>query len=49
MRLRTAFGELKLKVWRGKIPADGPWGIRIWQRWELWPHQQFSPAKLRPS
>jgi hypothetical protein len=44
MRLRTAFGELKLKVWRGKNPADGTWSIPIRQRWGLSPHQQFSPA-----
>jgi hypothetical protein len=44
MRLRTAFGELKLKVWRGKNPADGTWGIPIRQRWGLSAHQQLSPA-----
>lgn len=44
MRLRTALGEVKLKVWRGKNPADGTWGIPIRQRWGLGPHQQLSPA-----
>lgn len=44
MRLRTALGEIKLKVWRGKNPADGRWGIPIRQRWGLGPHQQLSPA-----
>lgn len=44
MRLRTAFGELKLKVWRGKNPADSTWGVPIRQRWGLSPHQQLSPA-----
>ena len=44
MRLRTAFGVIKLNVWRGKNPADGSWGIPIRQRWGLRPHQQLSPA-----
>jgi hypothetical protein len=33
-----------LKVWRGKNPADGRWGIPIRQHWGLGPHQQLSPA-----
>ena len=44
MRLRTAFGIVTLRVWRGKNPADGSWGIPIRQRWGLGPHQQLSPA-----
>lgn len=44
MRLRTAFGVVALRVWRGKNPADGKWGIPIRQRWGLTPHQQLSPA-----
>lgn len=44
MRLRTAFGLVVLRVWRGKNPADGSWGIPIRQRWGLSAHQQLSPA-----
>lgn len=44
MQLRTAFGVVKLNVWRGKNPADGSWGIPVRQRWGLNPHQQLSPA-----
>jgi len=33
-----------LKVWRGKNPADGKWGIPIRQRWGLSAHQRLSPA-----
>lgn len=44
MQLRTAFGVVGLRVWRGKNPADGKWGIPIRQRWGLTPHQQLSPA-----
>jgi hypothetical protein len=44
MRLRTAFGVVVLRVWRGKNPADERWGIPIRQRWALAPHQQLSPA-----
>jgi hypothetical protein len=44
MQLRTAFGVVQLRVWRGRNPADGRWGIPIRQRWELGAHQQLSPA-----
>ena len=44
MQLRTAFGVVKVRVWRGKNPADGRWGIPIRRRWGLRPHQQLSPA-----
>jgi len=44
MQLRTAFGVIQLKVWRGKNPVDRRWGIPIRQRWGLGPHQQLSPA-----
>jgi hypothetical protein len=44
MQLRTAFGVIQLKVWRGKNPADGSWAIPLRQRWGLSPHQQLSPA-----
>ena len=44
MQLRTAFGVIQLRVWRGKNPADRRWGIPIRQRWGLEPHQQLSPA-----
>ena len=44
MRLRTAFGVIALRVWRGKNPADGSWGIPIRQHWGLTPHPQLSPA-----
>jgi len=44
MQLRTGFGTVVLKVWRGKNPADGKWGIPIRQRWGLVAHQQLSPA-----
>lgn len=44
MRLRTAFGVVGLKVWRGKNPADGRWGVPIRECWGLLPHQQLSPA-----
>jgi len=42
--LRTSFGTVVLKVWRGKNPADGRWGIPIRQCWGLSPHQRMSPA-----
>ena len=32
MHLRTAFGLVGLKVWRGKDPADGHWGCPIRER-----------------
>ena len=35
MRLRSAFGVVVLKVWRGKNPADGCWGIPIRAHWGL--------------
>jgi len=44
MRLRTAFGPVALKVWRGKDPADGHWGCPQRERWGLSAHQQLSPA-----
>jgi len=44
MQLRTAFGLVKLRVWRGRNPTDGGWGIPIRQRWGLGAHQQLSPA-----
>lgn len=44
MHLRTAFGIVTLRVWRGKNPTDGTWAIPIRQRWGLSPHQQLSPA-----
>jgi Uncharacterised protein family (UPF0236) len=44
MPLRTSFGTVGLKVWRGKNPGDGRWGIPIRQRWGLSPHQRLSPA-----
>lgn len=44
MQLRTAFGTVNLRVWRGKNPADGTWGIPIRKLWGLAPHQQLSPA-----
>jgi hypothetical protein len=44
MQLRTAFGVVKLRVWRGKNPADSHWSIPIRQRWGLGRHQQLSPA-----
>ena len=44
MRLRTAFGLVALKVWRGKDPADGHWGCPVRERWGLSAHQQLSPA-----
>jgi hypothetical protein len=44
MHLDTTFGRVELKVWRGKNPADGTWGIRLRQRWGLSAHQQMSPA-----
>lgn len=44
MQLRTAFGVVVLRVWRGKNPADGSWGIPIRDRWGLLPHQQLSPG-----
>lgn len=44
MQLRTAFGRVVLRVWRGKNPADGTWGIPMRQRWGLSAHQQLSPA-----
>jgi len=44
MQLRTSFGTVVLKVWRGKNPANGKWGIPIRQRWGLSAHQQLSPA-----
>jgi hypothetical protein len=44
MHLRTAFGIVTLRVWRGKSPTDGTWAIPIRQRWGLSPHQQLSPA-----
>ena len=42
--MRTAFGPVVLRVWRGKNPASGRWGIPIRQRWRLLAHQQLSPA-----
>ena len=44
MHLRTAFGLVALKVWRGKDPGDGHWGCPIRERWGLSAHQQLSPA-----
>lgn len=44
MQLRTAFGTIVLRVWRGKNPANGHWGVPIRERWGLSPHQQLSPA-----
>ncbi len=44
MRLRTAFGVVTLKVWRGKNPVDECWVIPMRQRWGLSAHQQLSPA-----
>ena len=44
MHLRTAFGLIELKVWRGKDPTDGHWGCPIRERWGLSAHQQLSPA-----
>ena len=44
MQLRTAFGVVALKVWRGKNPANGHWGIPMRERWGLSPHQELSPA-----
>ncbi|HVR35373.1 MAG TPA: hypothetical protein VMS21_05925 [Methylomirabilota bacterium] len=44
MRLRTSFGVVVLRVWRGKDPVSGRWGIPIRQRWSLSAHQQLSPA-----
>lgn len=44
MCLDTSFGRVELKVWRGKDPAKGTWGIPIRQRWGLRAHQRLSPA-----
>ena len=44
MCLDTGFGRVELKVWRGKNPVDGRWGIPIRQHWGLGAHQQLSPA-----
>jgi len=44
MRLRTVFGPVALKVWRGKDSADGHWGCPLRERWGLAAHQQLSPA-----
>jgi hypothetical protein len=44
MQLRTAFGVVGLRVWRGKNPANGHWGIPMRERWELSAHQELSPA-----
>jgi hypothetical protein len=44
MQLRTAFGAVRLSVWRGKNPVDGSWGCPIREQWGLSPHQQLSPA-----
>ncbi len=44
MRLRTAFGAVAPRVWRGRNPADGRWGIPIRQQWGLTARQQLSPA-----
>ena len=44
MHLRTAFGLVALKVWRGKDPADGHWGCPLREGWGLSAHQQLSPA-----
>lgn len=44
MTLRTSFGPVALRVWRGENPARGKWGIPIRERWGLGPHQQLSPA-----
>lgn len=44
MHLRTAFGLVALKVWRGKDPAEGHWGCPMRERWGLSAHQQLSPA-----
>ena len=34
----------KLKVWRGKDPADGHWGCPQREGWGLSAHQQLSPG-----
>jgi hypothetical protein len=44
MQLRTVFGVVVLRVWRGKNPANGHWGIPMRERWGLSAHQQLSPA-----
>ncbi len=44
MQLRTAFGRVTLRVWRGKDPADGHWGCPMREGWGLRAHQQLSPA-----
>ncbi len=44
MQLRTALGVVVLRVWRGKNPANGRWGIPMRERWGLSPHQELSPA-----
>ena len=44
MGLRTAFGPVRLTVWRGQDPADGHWGCPMRERWGLGAHQQLSPA-----
>lgn len=44
MHVRTAFGLVALKVWRGKDLGDGHWGCPIREHWGLSAHQQLSPA-----
>lgn len=44
MHLRTALGEVALRVWHGKDPGDGHWGCPMRERWGLKAHQRLSPA-----
>jgi hypothetical protein len=44
MQLRTALGVVVLRVWRGKNPAHGHWGIPMREHWGLSAHQELSPA-----
>jgi len=42
--MRSVVGVVELKVWQGKDPQDGHWGIPMRERWGLRAHQQMSPT-----
>ena len=44
LRLRTSFGEVSVKVFRGRDRQTGRWGCPLRKLWGLRPHQRISPA-----
>jgi len=44
MHLRSAFGQVELRVQYGQDPVDRHWGCPMRERWGLCAYQQLSPA-----